>query len=440
MRSIASSATRQFYTFPNRPNFELVGRGVNSLDFFAGEIDMHSDVDNLHSYSSVHFNEDLTAFHGPTLAAQIAYTSAALRYISSLYPANTKIIIMGHSMGGVVGVSQLPSHLVSAIFTMSTPYTVPPARFDKSLEQIYSNLQEVLESAEVPILSICGGVTDLQIPSEFCNLPNVQNRDGGAGNNTAGLRKTVYSSALEGCWTGVGHNEMVWCHQVRWRVARAAMEIGAITAQQGTDDASKGAAKERVLEEWFRDGLQFDTATKHEGGTLVLQDTSNVNQILKESELLDIRKPVGENVYLLPIPRDMVAGSGKYQRNNFVLFLSQGSIKPISPAHPLRLSASVHICSNPNSSTSPSTACTILQPTSLRLIPNPAIDRQFPLPHEGVDESEGVVVFEGNVPSMRDEGWVAVWVRDGSGDERGWVRGGFEKEGVVEVKVGKYGR
>ncbi|KAG2349887.1 hypothetical protein BDR05DRAFT_259598 [Suillus weaverae] len=27
----------------------------------------------------------------------------------------------------------------------------------------------------------------------------------------------IFTSALEGAWTGIGHREMVWCHQVRWR-------------------------------------------------------------------------------------------------------------------------------------------------------------------------------------------------------------------------------
>ncbi|KAG1782508.1 hypothetical protein EV702DRAFT_386529 [Suillus placidus] len=60
------------------------------------------------------------------------------------------------------------------------------------------------------------------------------------------LRRTVFTSALEGAWTGVGHREMVWCHQmvrifcgyttrvtvvvyarlVTSLVARAALELG----------------------------------------------------------------------------------------------------------------------------------------------------------------------------------------------------------------------
>ena len=36
VRSIASSAARQYFTEPFTPNAELVARGVKPLDFFAG--------------------------------------------------------------------------------------------------------------------------------------------------------------------------------------------------------------------------------------------------------------------------------------------------------------------------------------------------------------------------------------------------------------------
>jgi glycosylphosphatidylinositol deacylase len=75
------------------------------------------------------------------------------------------------------------------------------------------------------------------VPSESCILPEVQ--------DVIAYRRTVFSNALEGCWTGVGHQVVVWCHQVRWRVARAALELGA---------ASTSAERGAVLDPWLRDG------------------------------------------------------------------------------------------------------------------------------------------------------------------------------------------
>jgi glycosylphosphatidylinositol deacylase len=74
-------------------------------------------------------------------------------------------------------------------------------------------------------------------PSESCIVPEAT--DMGV------YRGTVFSGALEGCWTGVGHQVVVWCHQVRWRVARAALELGA---------ASSSAERGAVLDRCLRDG------------------------------------------------------------------------------------------------------------------------------------------------------------------------------------------
>ncbi|KAF7355691.1 GPI inositol-deacylase [Mycena sanguinolenta] len=70
VRSIASSAVRQYYDAPFSVASEFRSRpNLKPLDFF-----------------TVEFNEDLSAFHGPTLEAQTEYTSRAIAYILSLYP------------------------------------------------------------------------------------------------------------------------------------------------------------------------------------------------------------------------------------------------------------------------------------------------------------------------------------------------------------------
>lgn len=70
----------------------FTSRGLRPLDFFA-----------------VDFNEDLSAFHGPTLESERTYSEAAVGFILSKYPPQTKIIVMGHSMGGIVAISLLTS-------------------------------------------------------------------------------------------------------------------------------------------------------------------------------------------------------------------------------------------------------------------------------------------------------------------------------------------
>ncbi|KAJ7853872.1 PGAP1-like protein-domain-containing protein [Mycena leptocephala] len=350
VRSIASSAVRQYYDAPYSVAPEFRSRALKPLDFFA-----------------VEFNEDLSAFHGPTLEAQTAYTSRAIANLHNYH---------GPFDGGIVATSLLPSSNISAIITMSTPHTLPPARFDARIDMIYDRNQHVLAADPTPILSLCGGATDMMIPSESCVLPSPP-----ANAADTPFRRTVFSSALEGSWTGVGHREMVWCHQVRWRVARAALELGGASSPFGLDAP-------------LPEGLTVGPETLPEGMHLVL------------------KQPHGARTYLLPIPAARPA--------KFVLFVSQGSVPPVAPQKPISLTASVFACGGRGAD---EVRCSTQKPDVLKLIPSPITGRPFPIPKEGTDESEGVVLFEADVPAGSSSKWVAVRMENGEG--AGWIIGGF---------------
>ena len=372
------------------------------------------DISNPHSFP-VEFNEDLSAFHGPTLESERAYSLSAISYILSLYPPNTQIVVMGHSMGGIVATSLLPSPNISAIITMSTPHTLPPARFDHRIDKIYARNHKLLLSDTTPILSLCGGATDMMIPSESCILPR--------GHSELIYRRTIFTSALEGCWTGVGHREMVWCHQVRWRVARAAIELG------GASSVFERAA---VLDRWLRDGSHLAVPVPPLD-ELSLSDPPPFETLPDGMDLV-LRGPKGSRTYLLPV------GSS----SQFVLYLSQGSILSVSPQHPKSLHASVYLCHSKAGQHSSGSAgiepadmsCRTLLPSSLKLIPNPVPGKPFPLPEEGSDESEGIVVFETNIVGPQ-ETWVAVRMEGGDGS--GWVIGGLNAQPSSRLVVNNAG-
>lgn len=312
---------------------------------------------------------------------------------------------MGHSMGGIVATSLLPSPDVSAIITMSTPHTLPPARFDSRMDRIYEKLQGILASDPTPILSLCGGATDMMIPSEACILPS---------HNSSTFRSTIFTSALAGAWTGVGHREMVWCHQVRWRVARAALELG------GPDNAVGRAA---ILAKWLDDG-RFVPSISTQRQKLNVEDSAN-KETLPLGERLVLRNPHGTKTYLLPIPQ------GK--QHALTVFVSQGSIYGLSPQNPLPLQVSIFTCV----SRSADLDCTTLRPTTLKLIPNPIPGRTFPAPDEGSDESEGVALYEVGLSASEDSSssrWISVLVENGDGN--GWVIAGLDKGITLTNPVG----
>ena len=294
--------------------------------------------------------------------------------------------------------SLLPSSNISAIITMSTPHTLPPARFDSRIDTLYDRLQLTLLQDSTPILSICGGVTDMLIPSESCILPE-------ASNNT--FRRTVFTSALEGAWTGVGHREMVWCHQVRWRIARAALELG---------EANSLPSRATVLDKWLRDGHSLPpNALKTEYYTLDISDAA----ILAPGKNLLLKSPHISNTYLLPVKRDSTSSASQ----KITVLVSQGSIFSVAPQNPLRLQVSIFTCTTSSTPYS-SLRCVTLTPDILKLIPNPIFGRVFPVPSEGSDESEGTVLYESHVPYIEtEEQWIGVKVDGAEG--QGWIAAGL---------------
>ncbi|KAF9782201.1 PGAP1-like protein-domain-containing protein [Thelephora terrestris] len=401
VRSIASSATRQYFSSPYiiSPDFSSRSPVTKPLDIFA-----------------VEFNEDLSAFHGPTLLSERTYALDAIRYILSLYPPNTSIVVMGHSMGGVVATSLLPSPDISAIITMSTPHTLPPARFDNRIEGIYSNNHQHLVADPTPIVSICGGATDMMVPSESCILPQPSAQNV--------FRKTIFSSGMERCWTGIGHREMVWCHQARWQVARAALELSATVP-------STPLARARILDTWLRNGHEdppiTDISVPFADGAQTeaipgTKDTSSgptlklVNPVFRGSRVFYLRPPtVAEN-----------GGSDGGQRS-FLLYLAGGAIGTVSPFSSGSLRASVFRCSSAEEFSTE--RCVPIPPTALYLLPVTHPHQEFPVSGAGSDETEGIALFDGKIPANSADSWVAIKVDGANGG--GWVIGGFTDDSYL---------
>jgi hypothetical protein len=75
---------------------------------------------------------------------------------------------------------------------------------------------------------------------------------------------------------------------------------------------------------------------------------------------------------------------------------------------------------------------------TLRLIPNPPADGHFPSPEEGADESEGVVLYEADIPTHGEKYWVGVHIDGAAGS--GWIVGGYSPGEVIENDSGALGK
>ncbi|CUA76918.1 hypothetical protein RSOLAG22IIIB_02398 [Rhizoctonia solani] len=404
VRSIASSAIRQFYSTPHVRSTDIPPN-VEPLDLYAGP-----------SIFDFEFNEDLSALHGPTLQTQTTYVQAALEYIVSRYSNKNdlQVILLGHSMGGIVALNALVSldhrALVRAVITMSSPHSLPPARLDREIEQVFDNSINVLWDIPAnhtiqspPVLALCGGATDNMLPMESCALPSPP---ANFGLDNALYRRTVFTSGLDGTWTGVGHREMVWCHQVRWRVARASLELA----------VAEPDARPAILDRWFSGNVDPKALQR-----MPLPNTQPV--LIADGNLFRPSLASGTTVFHLPIT---TPGS------RLVILLSSGRILGIAPEKGVVTDVIVDICQRSEVSEA---TCTPANSGSVRLVPNPSLAGLFPVPGEGTDESEGIVIWESESTPIGG-GYFSVTVSSVR-DAGSWLVAKLEQPDILEVSTGK---
>ncbi|KAH7128760.1 PGAP1-like protein-domain-containing protein [Dendryphion nanum] len=276
-------------------------------------------------FFSVDFNEDITAFHGQTLLDQAEYLNDAVSFILSLYhdpsrtlrdsdlPDPTSVIIVGHSMGGIVARTMLTmpnyqSNSINTIVTLAAPHARPPVSFDGDIVRTYKGVNDYWRHAysqkwaidnplwHVTLISIAGGGLDTIVPSDYASLASLVPETHGF---------TVFTSSIPHVWTGMDHLAITWCDQARKSVVRALYDV--IDVSRPTQTLPR-AERMRGFKRELLTGLE-DTAEKtlsdQEPKTLLtLGNTSN--SIVTQGNRLVLRslgraeqKP---NAYLLPVP------------------------------------------------------------------------------------------------------------------------------------------
>jgi glycosylphosphatidylinositol deacylase len=240
----------------------------------------------------VDLNEDFSALHGNILRDQAAYIAFCVKEVLARYKHPRQLTIIGHSMGGIAARLALTMGIessIDAVITMSTPHLLAPVTTDLHMANVY---KEIAGYSQPLLISICGGSADTQIASDACAI-KLDPAKGFA----------VFTTSMPGVWTGVDHQAMVWCHQVRWRVARALLDM---------TRGSSPTDKLRYAERWLVPGLGMEESHTIRGVTRNIE-ANGTTTIILDQEPGDIRCCEGatcerlhHELEVIPSPRDNV--------------------------------------------------------------------------------------------------------------------------------------
>ncbi|OBZ85265.1 GPI inositol-deacylase [Choanephora cucurbitarum] len=204
IRSLASETTQLFHS----------SQAEQNLDFF-----------------TVGFNEELSALDGQTLLDQAEYTNKAIKLILSLYNSHSKpptsVLIIGHSMGGIVARSSfmLPSYTpssISTVITLATPHISAPLLLDSKIYKVYKKMVQFWIDRQstllehVTLISIAGGSLDNIVNSDTTNIEDFIPE-------THGL--TTYTTSIPGVWTSTDHMAILWCNQLIRVLASTLLQV-----------------------------------------------------------------------------------------------------------------------------------------------------------------------------------------------------------------------
>lgn len=218
---MAKEAARYYYeTLPR----EQGGRSAGSkpIDFF-----------------TVDLNEEFSAFHGQLLQDQAHYVNEVIAYILSLYadnnndptlPRPTSVLIIGHSMGGIVARSifTMDNYIqgsVHSILTLATPHMLPPIALDDKISAAYDKIEYFWTHgfhtphsplANVSLVSIMGGNLDITVNSDSGNIHHLVPQSHGF---------SVFTSSIPHAWVGTDHLSILWCNQIAMAIGKALVDL-----------------------------------------------------------------------------------------------------------------------------------------------------------------------------------------------------------------------
>lgn len=188
---------------------------------------------NHFDFFSIDLSEELSAFNGQLLLDQSAFVADCVTAILKLYERSipdpksrpTSVILIGHSMGGVVArsiftSSQYKPGTVRTILTFNSPQLVAPLLFNRGVQSFYTRVNDMwrmhcddnYELQQAAVVSIAGGLRDSQVHASLSNLDGII---------PCKNHLSVVSTSIPDVWVSLDHTSCLWCHQVTTVVSAA---------------------------------------------------------------------------------------------------------------------------------------------------------------------------------------------------------------------------
>uniref|UniRef100_A0A3Q3XMC9 GPI inositol-deacylase n=1 Tax=Mola mola TaxID=94237 RepID=A0A3Q3XMC9_MOLML len=193
---------------------------------------------------TVDFNEELVALYGGSLLRQTHFLHESIKAILRLYKhlktPPQSVVLVGHSMGGVVAralytLPRFHTDLVSLIITQASPHVAPVLALDPYLLDFYSAVRQkwvnqANKLRNVTVLSVGGGYRDYQVRSGLISLP-CSSEDPN--------KLSLVATAVPRTWVSTDHLSIVWCKELVLATVRAFFDLIDPETRQFTDDPEK---------------------------------------------------------------------------------------------------------------------------------------------------------------------------------------------------------
>lgn len=186
----------------------------------------------------VDFNEEESGFYGKFLETQSRFSYECVKHISKLYAHQKSVVVIGHSMGGMVtmGMVKAPdfkANSVAAMILLASPQQMPVATVDRGLKMYYDDVQSHWRRSglvgSIAVVSI-GGDDDMIVRSGLTSLSRIDKKNELLWTTTASIPQL---------WRPVNHVEFIWCKELH--------EILSATLRDIADDEEKEITADKTL-------------------------------------------------------------------------------------------------------------------------------------------------------------------------------------------------